>query len=80
MAIDRGLAYAPYADLVWFETATPDLSSAEQNGGSGKLSIGLAQNPQDMGAFGVPERNWLGGRLGLHAHELMQRRIEYGPA
>jgi isocitrate lyase len=27
-AIARGLAYAPYADLVWFETATPDLGEA----------------------------------------------------
>jgi isocitrate lyase len=28
-AIARGLAYAPYADLVWFETSTPDLAEAE---------------------------------------------------
>jgi isocitrate lyase len=27
-AIARGLAYAPYADLLWFETATPDLDEA----------------------------------------------------
>jgi len=27
-AIDRGLAYAPYADLLWCETSTPDLSEA----------------------------------------------------
>jgi isocitrate lyase len=27
-AISRGLAYAPYADLVWFETSTPDLGEA----------------------------------------------------
>jgi isocitrate lyase len=27
-AISRGLAYAPYADLVWFETSTPDLEEA----------------------------------------------------
>jgi isocitrate lyase len=27
-AVSRGLAYAPYADLVWFETATPDLGEA----------------------------------------------------
>jgi isocitrate lyase len=30
MAIDRGLAYAPYADLVWCETSTPDLDEARQ--------------------------------------------------
>lgn len=28
-AIARGLAYAPYADLVWCETSTPDLHEAE---------------------------------------------------
>ncbi|HJU36853.1 MAG TPA: isocitrate lyase [Gaiellaceae bacterium] len=27
-AVSRGLAYAPYADLVWFETSTPDLREA----------------------------------------------------
>ena len=29
-AISRGLAYAPYADLVWCETSTPDLGEAKQ--------------------------------------------------
>jgi len=29
MAISRGLAYAPYADLVWCETSTPDLHEAK---------------------------------------------------
>ncbi|CAN5166251.1 isocitrate lyase [soil metagenome] len=29
-AIARGLAYAPYADVVWCETSTPDLEQAEQ--------------------------------------------------
>src|ERR671936_2634595 len=29
-AIARGLAYAPYADLLWFETATPDMSEAAE--------------------------------------------------
>jgi isocitrate lyase len=27
-SISRGLAYAPYADLVWFETSTPDMGEA----------------------------------------------------
>ncbi len=27
-AISRGLAYAPYADLIWCETSTPDLGEA----------------------------------------------------
>lgn len=29
-AIDRGLSYAPYADLLWCETATPDLDEAKK--------------------------------------------------
>lgn len=29
-AIARGLAYAPYADLIWCETATPDLDYARE--------------------------------------------------
>jgi isocitrate lyase len=29
-AIARGLAYAPYADVVWFETSTPDMSEARR--------------------------------------------------
>ncbi len=30
MAIARGLAYAPYADLVWCETSTPDIAEARR--------------------------------------------------
>ena len=30
VAISRGLAYAPYADLVWCETSTPDLGEAKR--------------------------------------------------
>ncbi len=30
MAISRGLAYAPYADLLWCETSTPDLAEAKR--------------------------------------------------
>jgi isocitrate lyase len=30
MAIARGLAYAPYADLLWCETSTPDLGEAKR--------------------------------------------------
>jgi isocitrate lyase len=30
MAIARGLAYAPYADLIWCETSTPDLEEARR--------------------------------------------------
>ena len=30
MAIARSIAYAPYADLLWFETSSPDLDEAER--------------------------------------------------
>ncbi len=29
-AISRGIAYAPHADLVWFETSTPDIGEARE--------------------------------------------------
>jgi isocitrate lyase len=29
-AIARAIAYAPYADLIWFETSTPDLGEARE--------------------------------------------------
>ncbi len=29
-AIDRGLSYAPYCDMVWFETSKPDLGEARE--------------------------------------------------
>jgi len=29
-AVARGLAYAPYCDLIWFETGTPDLQEARE--------------------------------------------------
>ena len=29
-AIARGLAYAPYADMIWFETSTPDMGEARE--------------------------------------------------
>ena len=30
IAIDRGLSYAPYSDLIWCETSTPDLEEARR--------------------------------------------------
>ncbi len=29
-AVSRGLAYAPYSDLIWFETSKPDLGQAQE--------------------------------------------------
>jgi len=54
MAIDRGLAYAPYADLLWCETSTPDLHEAK------RFADGIhAQFPGKMLAYNCsPSFNW----------------------
>ena len=53
-AIARGLAYAPYADLVWCETSTPDLEEARE------FAEGVhAQYPDKMLAYNCsPSFNW----------------------
>lgn len=52
--IARGLAYAPYADLLWFETSTPDLAQAQ------KFADAIhAQFPDQMLAYNCsPSFNW----------------------
>jgi isocitrate lyase len=53
-AISRGLAYAPYADLVWCETGTPDLGFAREF-----AQAVLAQNPNKLLAYNCsPSFNW----------------------
>ena len=54
MAIARGLAYAPYADLIWCETSTPDLEEAR------KFAEGIhAAFPGKMLAYNCsPSFNW----------------------
>ncbi len=54
MAISRGLAYAPYSDLIWCETSTPDLKEAE------KFSEGIHKHfPNKMLAYNCsPSFNW----------------------
>ena len=53
-AIARGLAYAPFADLVWCETSTPDLAQAK------KFAEGIKkQFPNKMLAYNCsPSFNW----------------------
>ncbi|MBL8609118.1 MAG: isocitrate lyase [Myxococcales bacterium] len=53
-AIARGLAYAPYADLVWCETSTPDLAQAK------KFAEGIRSKfPNKMLAYNCsPSFNW----------------------
>ena len=52
--ISRGLAYAPYADLLWFETSTPDIAQAK------KFADAIHdQFPDQMLAYNCsPSFNW----------------------
>src|SRR6201996_6815179 len=52
--IARGLAFAPYSDLLWMETSTPDLDEARQ------FAEGIkAQYPDQMLAYNCsPSFNW----------------------
>jgi isocitrate lyase len=54
VAVARGLAYAPYADLIWCETSTPDLHQARTFAESIK-----AEHPDQMLAYNCsPSFNW----------------------
>ncbi|MBI5067981.1 MAG: isocitrate lyase [Deltaproteobacteria bacterium] len=53
-AIARGLAYAPYADLIWCETSTPDLDEAREF-----AEAIHARHPGKMLAYNCsPSFNW----------------------
>ena len=53
-AIARALAYAPYADLIWCETSTPDLADAREF-----AEAVLAQYPDKILAYNCsPSFNW----------------------
>src|SRR6202167_2138860 len=52
--VARGLAYAPYSDLLWMETSTPDLDEARSFAEAVK-----AQYPEQMLAYNCsPSFNW----------------------
>lgn len=53
-AISRGVGYAPYADLVWCETGTPDLGFDREF-----AEAVLAENPNKLLAYNCsPSFNW----------------------
>jgi isocitrate lyase len=53
-AISRGVAYAPYADLVWCETGVPDIGFAREF-----AQAVLAENPNKLLAYNCsPSFNW----------------------
>ena len=69
--ISRGLAYAPYADLLWFETSTPNLEQAR------KFADAIhAQFPDQMLAYNCsPSFNW---RKYLSREECVAFQAELG--
>lgn len=70
-AIARGLAYAPYADLVWCETSKPDLEEAR------KFADAIhAKFPSKMLAYNCsPSFNW---EANLDEETIAQYQVELG--
>jgi isocitrate lyase len=70
-AISRGLAYAPYADLIWCETSTPNLEEAKQF-----ADAIHAQFPGKMLAYNCsPSFNW---KKHLDDHTIAKFQNELG--
>ena len=69
--IARGIAYAPYSDLLWFETSTPDLSQAK------RFADAIhAHYPDQMLAYNCsPSFNW---RKYLSREECVNFQSELG--
>ncbi len=70
-AVSRGLAYAPYADLIWCETGTPDLAFAK------KYAEAIRKvHPNKMLAYNCsPSFNW---RKNLDAATIAKFQRELG--
>ena len=73
-AIDRALSYAPYADLLWFETAKPDLSEAE------RFSKEIhGQFPGKLLAYNCsPSFNWQANLSEIELREFRERLAAMG--
>ncbi|MGC0274076.1 isocitrate lyase [Pseudactinotalea sp. Z1739] len=70
-AIARGLAYAPYADLLWVETGTPDLGFARRY-----AEAIQAEHPGTMLAYNCsPSFNW---RAALDENQIARFQRELG--
>jgi isocitrate lyase len=70
-AIARGLAYAPYADLLWVETGTPDLEQAREF-----AEAIHARHPDQMLAYNCsPSFNW---RAALDDDQIAKFQRELG--
>ena len=73
-AISRGVAYAPYADLVWCETGKPDLGFAREF-----AEAVLEKNPNKLLAYNCsPSFNWRRNLDDKTIAEFQDRLSEYG--
>ena len=73
-AISRGLAYAPYADLIWCETSHPDLGEAREFAEAIK-----AQYPDKMLAYNCsPSFNWASKLTQSEMLEFREKLAEMG--
>jgi len=71
MAIERGQAYAEYADLVWCETSTPDLKDAKRFADAVRGAV-----PDAMLAYNCsPSFNWKKAIPSNHDLETFQREL-----
>ncbi|MGI5531612.1 isocitrate lyase [Streptomyces syringium] len=69
--ISRGLAYAPYADLLWMETGTPDLAQAREF-----AEAVHAEYPEQLLAYNCsPSFNW---RAALDDDQIAKFQRELG--
>ncbi|MFC5046954.1 isocitrate lyase [Aquimarina hainanensis] len=68
--IDRGLSYAPYADLIWMETSTPDLEQAR------RFATAIhAEYPDKMLAYNCsPSFNWA-AKLSVEEMEVFREEL-----
>ena len=73
-AISRGVAYAPYADLVWCETGKPDLGFAREFAEAVR-----AENPGQLLAYNCsPSFNWKKNLDDKTIAEFQEKLSEYG--
>ena len=73
-AISRGVAYAPYADLVWCETGKPDLGFAREFAEAVR-----AENPGQLLAYNCsPSFNWKKNLDDRTIAEFQDKLSEYG--
>ncbi len=73
-AISRGVAYAPYADMVWCETGKPDLGFAREFAEAVR-----AENPSQLLAYNCsPSFNWKKNLDDKTIADFQEKLSEYG--